>query len=96
MSSPHRAPTVKAWQVFVATTLLGFFSSSMAYQSVALFAEKHQPFWLLAGINFPYGYAWALMVPVGLWLARRFPFGRRPMRRSALSHQHRHHSPALG
>jgi len=86
MRSHQRAPTVKAWQVFVATTLLGFFSSSMAYQSVALFAEKRQPFWVLAGINFPYWYAWALMVPVVLWLARRFPFARDTWRRSLLVH----------
>jgi two-component system, LytTR family, sensor kinase len=85
MPSPQR-PTVKAWHVIVATTLLGFFSGSMSYQAVALFAEKHQPFLLLLGINMPYWYAWGLLIPPVLWLARRFPFGRGTWQRSLLVH----------
>ena len=80
------APTVKAWHLLTLATLLGFFSTTMAYQAVALFADKHQPFLLLFGINAPYWYAWALLVPFVLWLARRFPIARGTWRRSLLVH----------
>src|SRR4051812_45078196 len=90
MGSPDRT-TVKAWHLLTLATLLGVFSSSMAYQAVALFAEKHQPFLLLVGMNAPYWYAWALLAPVVLWLARRFPFTLGTWRRSLLVHV-----PALG
>jgi two-component system, LytTR family, sensor kinase len=86
MKSTQGAPTVKAWHLLTSATLLGFFSTTMAYQAVALFADKHQPFLLLFGINAPYWYAWALLVPFVLWLARRFPIARGTWRRSLLVH----------
>jgi two-component system, LytTR family, sensor kinase len=62
--------------IFGIATLLGFFSAFQAYQFVQFFAERETSFWLLLGLNLGYWYAWAVLAPVVLFLARRFPFGR--------------------
>jgi signal transduction histidine kinase len=72
--------------IFAIATGLGVFSSVLASQFVRFFAEKPQPFLLLLGLNFGYWYSWALLAPVVLYLARRFPFERERWRRSLPVH----------
>ena len=62
--------------IFGIATLLGFFSAFQAYQALRFFAERDTSFWLLLGLNLGYWYAWAMLAPLVLFLARRFPFGR--------------------
>ena len=62
--------------IFGAATLLGFFSAFQAYQAFQFFAERPTSFWLLLGLNLGYWYAWAVLTPVVLFLAQRFPFDR--------------------
>ena len=57
-------------------TLLGFFSAFQAYQVVRFFSERDTSYWVLLGLNLGYWYAWAVLVPIVLFLARRFPLDR--------------------
>ncbi len=67
-------------------TLLGCFSAFQAYQFVRFFSEKETSFAVLLALNLGYWYAWALLVPVVLLLARRFPFDREHWWRSVPVH----------
>jgi sensor histidine kinase YesM len=71
-----RAHVSRLWVVLGVATVLGFFSAFLAAYAVAFFAEKHQPFLMLLGMNLSYWYSWAILVPAVLWLARRFPLER--------------------
>ena len=62
--------------IFGIATLLGCFSAFQAYQFVRFFSEKDTSFAVLLGLNLGYWYAWALLAPLVLFLARRFPFDR--------------------
>ena len=62
--------------IFGIATLLGCFSAFQAYQYVRFFSEKETSFAVLLGLNLGYWYAWALLAPIVLFLARRFPFDR--------------------
>ena len=62
--------------IFGIATLLGCFSAFQAYQFVRFFSEKETSFAVLLGLNLGYWYAWALLAPIVLFLARRFPFDR--------------------
>jgi signal transduction histidine kinase len=57
-------------------TGLGVFSSLQAYNYVSLFTDRERPLVFLFALNISYWYAWAVLVPGILWLARRFRFGR--------------------
>ena len=57
-------------------TLLGFFSAFQASQLVRLFYEQPTPFLVLLGLNLGYWWAWAILAPIVIWLAGRFPFER--------------------
>ena len=72
--------------IFGIATLLGFFSAFQAYQVVRLFSAKDTSYWLLVGLNLGYWYAWALLTPVVLFMARRFPFDRERWWRSLPAH----------
>jgi signal transduction histidine kinase len=72
--------------VFGIATLLGFFSAFQAYQVVRFFSERATSYWVLLGLNLGYWYAWAVLVPVVLFLARRFPFERDRWLRSVPVH----------
>ena len=68
-------------------TALGIFSTFQAYNYVSLFTEREPsvpdaP----AALNVTYWYAWALLVPGMLWMARRFRFGRHTWRRAVVAH----------
>lgn len=70
-------PRVPRWAVILGiASALGLFSSFQAYNVVRLFEAKPQPFLLLLGMNFGYWYSWALLAPLVLYCARRFPFER--------------------
>jgi signal transduction histidine kinase len=81
-----RTHVSRLWIVLGVATVLGFFSAFLAAYAVALFAEKHQPFLMLLGMNLSYWYAWAILVPAVLWLARRFPLERGRWARSLSVH----------
>ena len=67
-------------------TALGIFSTFQAYNYVSLFTERDPSFPMLLLLNVSYWYAWALLVPVMLWMARRFRFDRHTWRRAVMAH----------
>jgi two-component system LytT family sensor kinase len=67
-------------------TALSIFSTFQAYNYVSLFTERDPSFPMLLLLNVSYWYSWALLVPVMLWMARRFRFDRHTWRRSVLAH----------
>ena len=67
-------------------TVLGIFSTFQAYNYVALFTERVPKMWHLLALNMTYWYAWAVLVPGMLYLARRYPFERQGWRRAAAVH----------
>ena len=67
-------------------TALSIFSTFQAYNYVSLFTERDPSFPMLLLLNVSYWYSWALLVPVVLWMARRFRFDRQTWRRSVLAH----------
>ena len=78
--------------IFGVATALGVFSTFQAYNYVSFFTERRPSFPMLLALNVTYWYAWAVLVPGMLWLARRYRFGRhtwmrgrRGARRSACS-----------
>lgn len=62
--------------IFGAATLLGFFSAFQASQLVRLFYDEPTPFLILLVLNLGYWWAWAILAPLVIWLAARFPFER--------------------
>ena len=72
--------------IFGVATLLGFFSAFQAYQFVRFFSERDTSYWVLLGLNLGYWYAWAVLVPIVLFMARRFPFDRERWPRSVPVH----------
>jgi hypothetical protein len=67
-------------------TALGIFSSLQAYNYVNLLSERHQGYIVLLALNVTYWWAWAVLVPGILWLARRYRFGRHTWPRAAAAH----------
>jgi signal transduction histidine kinase len=73
MHQPHS----RRWTIILGiATALGLFSSFQAYQVVRFIDQKPTPFIFLLGLNFGYWYSWALLAPIVLFMARRFPFDR--------------------
>ena len=83
MSQKH---TASAQLIVGVATLLGGFSTLQAYQFVQLFSQHPQPITTLAVLNFSFWYGWALLSPIVLWVARRFPLERDTWKRSAAVH----------
>jgi signal transduction histidine kinase len=73
-------------RIFGVATALGIFSALQAYNYVNLLANREQPFHLLLALNVSYWYAWAIVFPGIIWLARRYRFGRQTWRRAAPMH----------
>jgi two-component system, LytTR family, sensor kinase len=67
-------------------TVLGVFSALQAYNYVTLFTERKPRMLHLLALNMTYWYAWALLVPGVLWLARHYRFERNTWKRSAAVH----------
>ena len=83
MSQKH---TASARLIVGVATLLGAFSTFQAYNFVRLFSEHKQPLFSLAVMNFSFWYGWALLAPIVLWVARRFPLERGIWKRSVPVH----------
>jgi two-component system, LytTR family, sensor kinase len=63
--------------IFGVATALGFFSAFQAYYYVSTFAtDRREPLSILLALNLNYWYSWAVLTPLILWLARRFPLER--------------------
>mgnify|MGYP006273374025 CR=1 FL=1 len=73
-------------RIFGVATLLGLFSALQAYNYVSMFSERAQPFGVLLALNVTYWYAWAVLVPAILWMARRYRFGRHTWPRAMAMH----------
>src|SRR4026208_1827114 len=72
--------------IFLGATVLGVFSAIQAYNYVALFSERPQPIEILLGLNMSYWYAWAILAPFVLWLARSYRFERLKWTRALVVH----------
>jgi two-component system LytT family sensor kinase len=72
--------------IFAVATALGVFSALQAFNYVSFFSEQEQPFSVLLALNLSYWYAWALLVPFMLWMARRFRFERHGWVKSVAAH----------
>src|SRR5687767_4193065 len=72
--------------IFGVATALGIFSTFQAYNYVSFFTERRPSFPMLLALNVTYWYAWAVLVPGILWVARRYRFGRKHWRRAAAAH----------
>ena len=81
---PWRLTPARA--IFGIATLLGFFSAFQASQVVRFFSERETSFWVLLGLNMGYWWSWALLAPLVLFLARRFPLDRERWRRALPVH----------
>ncbi len=67
-------------------TVLGVFSGLQAFNYVTLFSEKPQSLAMLITLNLGYWYAWAVLTPPILWMARRFRLDRRTWARAVPAH----------
>jgi two-component system, LytTR family, sensor kinase len=81
-----RAHSASPRLIIGVATALGLFSGFQAVQFVSLFSERQTSIFTLLGLNLSYWYAWALLVPVVLWMARRFPLERARLRTSIPAH----------
>ena len=82
-----RTPAIRPRQIFGVATLLGLYSSFLAYYYVSTFGSSNkEPFWLLLALNLQYWYSWALVTPAVLWLARVAPLERGRLWRSVPAH----------
>jgi signal transduction histidine kinase len=73
-------------RIFAVATAFGIFSGLQAYNYITLFTDRKQPFHILLGLNLTYWYAWAVLVPGMVWMARRYRFGRHTWKRAAAMH----------
>jgi signal transduction histidine kinase len=73
-------------RTFGVATAFGVFSALQAYNYVSLFTDRNTPFYLLLALNVTYWYAWAVLVPGMVWMARRYRFGRQSWMRAASMH----------
>lgn len=82
-----RSPVIRPRHIFGVATLLGLYSSFLAFYYVSTFGSTNkEPFWLLLALNLQYWYSWALVTPAVLWLARVAPLERGGLWRSVPAH----------
>jgi two-component system LytT family sensor kinase len=81
--SPRR---VGLLPVFGVATAFGIFSGLQAFNYVSIFTERKQPLHVLLALNLTYWYAWAVLMPFMVWMARRYRFGRNTWKRAAGMH----------
>jgi two-component system, LytTR family, sensor kinase len=72
--------------IFAVGTALGVFSAFQAYNYVSFFTERRPGFPMLLALNVTYWYAWAVLVPGILWLARRYRFVWNTWKRALAAH----------
>ena len=82
-SQPRR---VRMRLIFGVATALGVFSAFQAYNYVSIFTDRSPRMLHLLALNMTYWWAWAVLVPGILWLARRYPFERSSWKRAAAIH----------
>jgi signal transduction histidine kinase len=82
----RHASRISSKLILVVATGLGVFSSLQAYNYVSLFTNRERPLLFLFALNITYWYAWAVLVPGILWLARRYRFGRDTWKSAAAIH----------
>jgi len=70
--------------ILAVATLLGIFSSLLAYSFQLTTNEAN--WWLLFTLNISYWYAWALLAPLIFRLSHRFRFDRNAWRRALAVH----------
>jgi signal transduction histidine kinase len=73
-------------RILAVATAFGIFSGLQAYNYVTLFTDRQDAFHILLALNVTYWYAWAVLVPGMLWMARRYRFGRHTWRSAAAMH----------
>lgn len=81
-----RARLTAARVIIGVATLLGCFSAFQAYQFVSIFSDRPEPASVLLMLNLSYWYAWALLAPLVLWMARRFVIDADNWKRSVPAH----------
>jgi two-component system LytT family sensor kinase len=72
--------------VFMAATLLGLFSSMLAWQFSASAGYPHPNWRTVLILNTAYWYLWALFTPAIIWLSQHFRFERQGLWRALLVH----------
>jgi two-component system, LytTR family, sensor kinase len=77
---------ISLFRIFAVATAFGIFSGLQAYNYITLFTDRKQPFHILLALNITYWYAWAVLVPGMVWMARRYRFGRHTWKRAAAKH----------
>jgi two-component system LytT family sensor kinase len=77
---------VSARLIIGVATALGVFSTFQAYNYITFFTERRPRMFFLFALNLTYWYAWVVLVPGILWLARRYRFERHTWRRAAAVH----------
>lgn len=77
---------VSARLIVGVATVLGIFSTFQAYNYVTFFTERRPQMLFLLALNLTYWYAWVVLVPGILWLARRYRFERPTWTRAAAVH----------
>jgi signal transduction histidine kinase len=80
------SPQIRLSWIFGVASGLGAFSTLIAFSYKFFFAETKTPYAALVLLNFSYWYAWAVLVPAILWLARRYPFERHTWGRGVAAH----------
>jgi signal transduction histidine kinase len=68
------------------STVFGIFSTFQAFNYVSIFTDREPSFPHLLALNVTYWYAWAVLVPGILWMARHYRFERQTWRRAAAMH----------
>ncbi len=85
-----RSPHQPARAFSAVATALGIFSTLAGVQlRLALHRAAARRSTILLALNVTYWYAWAVLVPGMLWMARRYRFGRHTWQRAAAMHARR-------
>ncbi len=75
----------RAGLVFGVWTVIGLIFSLQWYFA-AFRSEQPVPWWRSLYVQMSWGYLWALLTPLVLWLVRRFPIEKHNWRRNLLAH----------
>ena len=85
--SPFKTSSrISPLRILGVATVFGVFSALQAYNYVKLFTDNERPFYVLLALNVTYWYAWAVLVPGMLWMARRYRIERQTWKRAAAMH----------
>ena len=81
-----RPPRVRWWIVFALATVLGLFSTLLAWQFTVTVGRTEAEVRLLLFLNLSYWYLWALFTPAIVGLSQRFRFEWQGLTRALLVH----------